>query len=106
MALKHRIPHDLSLDLARRATAKALDTYRAQFPQFKPGGEWTDADHARLWFSPPGSRLEGAVTVQRDAIELELEVPLLLRPFRTKAIAVIEAEVQRWIAKAKAGELD
>ena len=37
--------------------------------------------------------------------ELELDVPLLLRPFRAKAIEVLEQEVRAWIEKAKRGEL-
>ena len=43
--------------------------------------------------------------VQAHAIELELDVPLLFRPFRKKAISIIEAEVRAWIDRAKAGEL-
>lgn len=105
MADKHRIVHDLDHALARTVTRKALDSYRDQFPELKPGGEWLDEDHARLWFHAPGARLEGRVKVLSAAIELELDVPFLFRPFRKQAIRVIEEEVQEWIEKAKAGEL-
>ena len=106
MAVQHRIPHDLDLDLARRVTRKALESYRAQFPQFKPTGEWVTADHARIAFSPPGATLRGELHVHVGHIDLSLEVPLLFRPFRKQAIEVIEGEVREWIAKARAGELD
>lgn len=106
MADKHRIAHDLDHETARRVARKALDTYKAQFPELKPGGEWTDEDHAHLWFSAPGARLEGSVKVLASAIELELDVPFLFRPFRKQAVRVIEAEVREWIERAKAGELD
>jgi hypothetical protein len=106
MAEKHRIKHDLDHDLARKVTRRALETYRDSFPELKPGGEWLDADRARLWFTAPGAKLEGRVKVLSDAIELELDVPFLFRPFRKQAIKVIEEEVQEWIEKAKAGELD
>ena len=103
--MKHKIPHDLDHSLARLATRRALDAYRERFPELRPDGEWLDDDRARIWFSPPGRRLEGRVHVQAHAIELELDVPLLFRPFRKKAISIIEAEVRAWIDRAKAGEL-
>jgi hypothetical protein len=106
MGVKHRIPHDLDHALARRVTRRALETYRDQFPEYKPQGQWLDEDHARLSISPPGGTLIGDVVVTDDAVELELEVPFLFRPFRKQAIKVIEDEVQEWIARAKAGELD
>lgn len=106
MPVQHRIPHDLDLDLARRVTAKALEAYRAQFPQFRPTGEWVTPDHARIAFSPPGATLRGELRVHPRHIDLTLEVPLLFRPFRKQAIQVIEAEVKEWIDKAKAGALD
>jgi len=105
MAVQHRIPHDLDHALARRVVRLALESYQRQFPQFKPGGEWLSDDHAHLWFTPPGSRLEGDLRVHSDHIDLQIEVPLLFRPFRKQAIRVIEAEVREWIAKAQAGEL-
>jgi len=105
MADKHRILHDLDHDLARRVARRALETYRDQFPELKPGGEWLDADRARLWFTAPGAKIEGRVRVLADAIELELDVPFLFRPFRKQAVKVIESEVQEWISRAKSGEL-
>ena len=38
-------------------------------------------------------------------IEMDLDVPFVLRPFKGKAMGVIEEEIKKWIAKAKAGEL-
>ena len=105
MADKHRILHDLDHDLARRVARRALETYRDQFPDLEPGGEWLDSDRARLWFTAPGAKIEGRVHVLTDAIELELDVPFLFRPFRKQAVRVIEAEVQEWISRARSGEL-
>lgn len=105
MAVQHRIPHDLDHAMARRVVRLALESYQAQFPQFRPGGEWLSADHARIWFTPPGARLEGELRVFANHIDLALEVPLLFRPFRRQAIQVIEAEVMEWIEKARAGEI-
>ncbi len=105
--MKHRITHDLSIDLARRATRAALDAYKSSFPQFSPGGDWTTEDRAEVWFVTPVGRIEGAITVEASAILLALDkLPWAARPFRRQAVRIIEDEVKAWIEKAKVGELD
>ena len=104
--MKHKIPHDLARDLARRATRAALEGYKAQFPQFQPGGRWTDDDTAEVWFVTPVGRIEGTVSVLAQAVQLHLtKIPWAARPFRRQAAKIVEDEVQMWIQKAKDGEL-
>ena len=105
--MKHRIAHDLSLDLARRATRAALDAYKESFPKFSPGGRWTSDDSAEVWFVTPVGRIEGVVTVEATAVLLTLgKLPWAARPFRRQAVRIVEDEVKAWILKAKNGELD
>jgi len=52
-----------------------------------------------------GMALRGALEVLPTAIELDLEVPFLLRPFKGQAISVIEGEIKDWIAKARTGAI-
>ena len=104
--MKHSIPHDLSHPLARKAVRKALETYKSQFPEFKPDGKWQDDDSVRLWFSPPGGRIEGWVRVNPQNVELDLDkVPFIYKVFKKRAIKVIEDEVKEWIQRARNGEL-
>ncbi len=102
----HRIPHDLPRKLARVATRSALEAYRKRYPQVAPGGKWIDDDQVRIWFDIAGKRLEGGIRVTDDAILLDLDFPLVFRPFRKQAIEVIEREVKWWIDRAHAGQLD
>jgi hypothetical protein len=104
--MKHRIPHDLSLELATRATREALEHYREDFKEYDTQGRWIDERHAQLSFRVLGRTLHGAVGVERDHISLELDLPLALRPFRNKALRLIEAEIRVWIERARNGELD
>ncbi|MCO4743204.1 MAG: polyhydroxyalkanoic acid system family protein [Proteobacteria bacterium] len=106
MALKHSIPHDLGLELGRKVTARALESYRDDFAEYSPQGRWVSADRAEVSFSVAGKTLAGAVDVKARVIELELKVPFLFRPFKSIAIGVIENEIREWINRAKAGELD
>ncbi|MFO0001506.1 MAG: polyhydroxyalkanoic acid system family protein, partial [bacterium] len=103
--MQHRIAHSLPHPLAITATRKALETYRTQFPQLRPGGEWVTESRAKVWFQAPAGKLEGFIEVLPDAITIDLEVPFLLRAFKGQAIKVIEAEVKAWIQKAQKGEL-
>ena len=106
MGMKHIIKHDLSPEQARKATDKAFETYRQKFADYNPTATWVNDKRAEISFSAKRITLDGAIELQPGQIELELDVPLLFRPFKGKAIAVIEESIQEWIAKAKKGELE
>lgn len=106
MALKHTIPHDLGLDLGRKATARALESYRDSFTEYNPQGRWVSENRAEITFTAAGRSLTGAVDVTARTVELELTVPFLFRPFKAIAIGVIEGEIKSWINRARAGDLD
>lgn len=103
--MQHSIPHNLEHAVARRATRHALDTYKARFAEYNPQGRWKNDDEAVVSFEVAGKRLEGAVAVRARSIDLELDVPLVFRPFRSLAMKVIEDEIQVWIDKARRGEI-
>ena len=103
--MTHDIPHDLDFDLAKLAAEKAAEAYKQRFAEYDYRAKWVSKDRVELSFRVGGKALSGAMTVKTSKVELELDVPFLFRPFRGKAIAIIEKEVVAWIAKAKAGEL-
>ncbi|MED5373183.1 MAG: polyhydroxyalkanoic acid system family protein [Myxococcota bacterium] len=104
--MKHRIPHDLGQELARKATQRALETYRDEFPEVEPEGRWLSPDRAEIAVTLAGKRLRANLDVLKDAVDIDMDVPLVFRPFRKQAIAVIEKEILVWIEKARRGELD
>lgn len=103
--MTHDIPHDLDFPLAKLAAQKAAEAYGKRFAEYDYKATWVRDDRVELGFTVVGRRLEGAMTIKSDRLELELEVPLLLRPFRGKAIEIIEKEARTWLDKAKRGEL-
>lgn len=104
-AMKHAVPHDLEPEIAKKVTEKAWDAYRARFEQYNPTISWGSDTKANVGFSAKGLTVSGTLELKPQAIEMDLEVPFLLRPFRKKAVEVIEREIRNWIGKAKAGEL-
>jgi hypothetical protein len=103
--VKHKIVHGLDHATARRATRRALESYQAAYREYQPGGSWLDEDRAQVWFVVAGRRLEGKVQVSPTEVLLDLEVPLLFRPFQGVAVKIVDDEVRAWIARAKRGEL-
>lgn len=105
-AMKHRVPHDLDQAHAKQVAIKAWESYSQRFSQYDPEARWVTEDRAEIKFRVKGLSLTGEIEVEPEAIALELEVPFVLRPFKSKAISIIEGEIASWIRKAKNGELD
>jgi hypothetical protein len=103
--MKHQIPHDLDVSLAKEVATRAFESYRARFADYHPKLQWMGERDARIEFQVKGLRLSGSIGILPRAIELELDVPFVFRLFKNKAVEVIEREVRAWLAKAKAGEL-
>ena len=99
--MKHQVPHALGQAKAKQIAIQALDSYKKRFGEYDPRCEWVSENLARIGFSVKGVKLNGSIEVLPSAFELDLDVPFLLRPFKGKAIGVIEEEIKKWIAKAE-----
>jgi hypothetical protein len=100
--MKHSVSHDLGQERAKKVTESALSTYAEKFAQYSPKTIWTGPNRAEISFNVKGMSLSGTVDVKDKAIDLDLDVPFLLKPFQGKAISVIETEIKAWLAKEKA----
>jgi hypothetical protein len=103
--MKHSVPHDLGQKRAKEVTEHALQAYKKKFAKYHPGGKWTSDTTATISFSVKGMHFNGVLEVLKDRIEMDMDVPLLLRPLKGRALHLIEGEIREWIAKAKAGKL-
>ena len=102
--MEHRVKHDLGKDLAKKATVAALAAYSQRFSEYQPKSTWTGEYTAKVNFNVKGMSLDGKFEVADREITMDLDVPFLLRPFKAKALDVIEREITEWCARAKAGE--
>ena len=103
--MKHAVPHDLGQDLAKKVAESAFASYAQKFAKYDPRSNWVTPTRANISFSVKSMTLNGSLEVSATTIEMDLDVPFLLRPFKGTAISVIEAEIREWIKKAKAGEI-
>ena len=99
--MKHTVNHDLGQERAKKVTEQALSTYAEKFAKYNPKTTWTSASHADISFKVKGMNLSGSVDVKESSIDLELDVPFLLKPLQGQAISVIEGEIKTWLAKEK-----
>jgi hypothetical protein len=103
--MKHAIKHDLQRETARKALRKAFESYKERFAKYDPNADWVTDDKANIGFSAKGMTLNGTVELTDNEVLMELDVPFLLKPFKGKALGIIEEEIQKWVKKAKNGEL-
>lgn len=103
--MDHRVPHDLDLETSRVVADKAWQSYSERFAKYSPTINWATERLANIGFTAKGITLNGSLELEEGAIVMNLEVPFLMRPFKKKAIEVIEREIRKWIDKAKAGAL-
>ena len=93
--MKHVVSHDLDEAKAKAVARAAFESYKARFAEYNPSVTWPTDKHADIAFRVKGISLTGGVDVTPSAFELDLEVPFLLKPFKGKAISVIEQITQR-----------
>ena len=103
--MKHSVKHDLSPDMAKKVLAKALESYNERFAEYSPRTTWTSETHVDVKFKAKGINIEGGIDLEPSQISFDLEVPFLLRPFKSQALDLIESQIRKWTDKAKRGEL-
>jgi hypothetical protein len=103
--MKHVIEHGLDAATAHKVTERAFAEYRARYPAYDPTLTWTSDRAAKVGLSAKGLKLAGSVVLRDGAIDVELEVPLLLRVFQKRAMEVIDREVRAWVERARTGEI-
>jgi len=103
--MKHSVSHDLGQERAKQAAEAAIKSYGQKFAKYNPQTRWVTPNRADIAFTVKGISLSGSLEVQEKTIDLDMDVPFLLRPFKNQALGVIEGEIREWIDKARAGQL-
>jgi len=102
--VKHLVPHPLNQADGKRALEAAWSHYAGRYPKHSPSLQWLSPEQARVGFHAMGMDLSGSVRVLDRALELDLDVPFVLRPFVGRAKHAIEREVARWAQQFQRGD--
>lgn len=97
--------HDLSIDLASKATRAALDFYGKKYPTADITVDWQTPRKGLVGFTALGARVEGVLDVLPAAIQVSVDVPARLKLFEGMVVNLVGVEIQKCIAQAKAGTL-
>ena len=105
--MQHVIKHDLSPELAKKAANKAAEHYTEKWAKYDAKTTWTSDTHAKISFHVKGVSVAATVDMRPGEVVIDMDkVPLLLRPFKNMALDVVQKTMEKWIDKAKNGELD
>lgn len=103
--MKQTIQTGLDIPNSKKAIDKAMEAYSARFAEYQPRFAWKGETLGEFGFSAKGLQLQGSMNVREGAIDVDMDVPFLLRVFQGKAMEVIQEQVSFWVEKVKKGEL-
>ena len=104
--MKHSISHPLTTDMARKVCDFAFEKYSEKFADYNPTAQWATDTQCNLSFNAKGVTLDAKILLVPSAIEVEMKLPFLFKPFQKKAIGLIEGEITKWIERAENGEFE
>ena len=104
--MQHIIKHDLSPELAKKAADKAAEHYTEKWQKYDAKTTWLSDTKAEISFHVKGVNVVASIEMQPGQAVIDMQkVPLLLRPFKNMALDVVQKTMEKWIVRAKAGEL-
>ncbi|NOX92485.1 MAG: hypothetical protein GXP18_08570 [Gammaproteobacteria bacterium] len=103
--MKQRVQHNIGKEKAILATKAALQSYERKFSEYNPSTRWVSDIKAEISFRISSAKLYGSLVVHEREIDLHLDVPFLLRPFKNKALGIVEKEILLWVRKVELNEI-
>lgn len=103
--MDYSVKHDLGKDKAKQVAEAAYESYQERFAKYQPTANWVAPYSCDISFTAKGIKLKGNMSVTDNTIDMSLNVPLLLRPFKKMALGVVSEEIEKWVQKANNGEI-
>ena len=103
--MRHRIERSCGPARTRRILDEAFAAYAERYARYRPHLKWYDDSRAAFGFRVRGLKVTGTLSLLADAIDLEVQVPWMLRPLHDLARRTIDAEAERLFAAPGDGGL-
>jgi len=104
--MKYSVQHGLpDRSRVRTVVEKAYGAYQERLSDYKPKLEWQDDDRATISFSVMSQSLAANVEFNDTELRIDGKVPFLFKPFEKKIQNVLASEMEKWLVKARAGEI-
>ncbi len=104
--MEYKVKHGLpDRSRVRTVVEKAYEAYKERLANHDPTLTWDGDSAAKIGFSVMGKTLETDVAIDDENLEITGKIPFLFKPFEKKILDIVGGEVEKWIDKAKAGEI-
>lgn len=104
--MKYSVKHGLSdRSKVRVVVEKAYVAYQERLSDYKPKIEWQSDDRATIGFTVMSQSIAAAVEFDDQELRIDGKVPFLFKPFEKKIEGVLGSEMEKWLVKARAGEI-
>jgi hypothetical protein len=94
-------------DLGRVKTVidKAYESYAERLADYSPNITWRGDREATVDFTVMRKTIDATFYITDEEVRIEGNIPFLFKPFQGRIERVLAEEIDRWLAKAKAGEI-
>lgn len=104
--MKYSVQHGLpDRNRVRVVVEKAYVAYEERLSNYKPSIDWQEDDRATIGFTVMSQSINAMVEFDDDELRIDGKVPLLFKPFQRKIESVLANELDKWLEKARNGEL-
>jgi hypothetical protein len=104
--MKYSVQHALpDRDRVRVVVENASAAYQERLSDYRPTLTWESSDRATIGFTVMSQSIKAVVEFDDHELRIDGKVPLLFRPFEKKIEGVIAREMDKWLDKARSGEI-
>jgi hypothetical protein len=100
--VKHQLPE---LDRVKTVIDKAYEAYAKRLEDYSPKIKWHNDREATVDFTVMRKKIEANFTITEEEVQINGTIPFLFRPFQGRIEKVLGEEIEKWLAKARAGEI-
>ncbi len=104
--MRYSVQHGLpERSRVRTVVERAYAAYEERLADYKPSIEWTTDDRAAIAFTVMSQSLTADIEFDDDELRIDGKVPFLFKPFEKKIESVLGSEMEKWLDKARNGEI-
>lgn len=104
--MKYSVQHGLAdRSRVRVVVEKAYVAYEQRLSDYRPRISWESEDRATIGFTVMSQSIDALVEFDDEELRIDGKVPFLFKPFQKKIETVLGNEMEKWLTKARAGEI-
>lgn len=104
--MKYSVQHGLpDRSRVRTVVEKAYVAYEQRLSDYKPKMQWESEHRATIGFTVMSQSITAEVEFDDEELRIDGKVPFLFKPFQKKIEAVLGNEMNKWLEKARNGEI-